>query len=543
MPIRLIDNVGQAGVIAEPDLDPMKLPDGAWSDCENVRFDGYVAKKVAGSRAIFGSLSIAPYTLTPHTTFDGEPFFCYAGLTQVYTVSNNQHFDLTRQSATLSGTATNRAYSTDATELWTGGVFGGLLFLNNGIDTPQIQLTPTASCRLSDLANWPSTVTTRCASLRAFKNYLIALDVTKGAVRYRQTVKWSASADPLTVPSTWDEADTTNDAGETSLADTNGTVVDCLPLRDVNIIYKDDSVYGMQFIGGAFIFRFYNIFNNVGILAKRCVAAFEQYHCFIGNDLDVYVHDGSTIRSIAQDRWRSWLRQNIDGSNFKRTFMATNHVTSEIWIFVPTGEDDYTSKVLMWNWRKDTWGVRTVENISHAASGGVRSSDYVLLWSTVATTWSTESSTWAELASVPPERRLVMARPTLLDGLIETEIGTSELGAALPFYLERQMMWANPLKIDNNARVIDLQSVKFIRRVRFRTSSENTNNITFKVAVLTDVASPVVYVGTSKMLDSTAEVVVLRRGRFLSIRIESTDDVNFQMHAIEVDADQSGMYM
>lgn len=543
MPIRLIDNVGQLGAVSEPDVNPMKLPDGAWSDCENVRFDGFVAKKVGGSRAIFGSLSIAPYTLTPHTTFDGEPFFCYAGLTQVFTVSNNTHYELTRQTATLSGTATNRAYSTDSTELWTGGVFGGLLFLNNGIDVPQIQLTPTASCRLSDLTNWPSTITTRCASLRAFKNYLVALDVTKGAQRFRQMVKWSSSADPLTVPATWDEADTTADAGETSLADTNGTVIDCLPLRDINVIYKDDSIYGMQFIGGAFIFRFYNIFNNVGILARRCVAAFEQYHCFVGNDLDIYVHDGTTIRSIGQDKWRTWLRQNIDGDNYKRTFVATNPVSSEVWIFVPTGADDYTSRVLMWNWRKDTWGVRTVSNISHAAAGGIRSSDYIMLWSTITTTWDTEPSTWAELASVPPERRLVMANPVLLTGLIETEIGTSELGAALPFYLERKSMWANPIKVDNNARVIDLQSVKFIRRLRFRTSSVNATNITFSVAVLTDVGSALSYSSSSKMLNGTAEVVVCKRGRFLSIRIESSSDVDFQMHAMEIEADQSGMYL
>lgn len=541
MPIKLIDNVGELGTIA--DVDPKKLPDGAWSDCENVRFDGFVARKVAGSRSVFGSLSAAAYSLVPHTTFDGEPFFCYAGLTSVYTVSNDTHYDLTRQSATVSGTLTNRAYNTDATKLWTGGVYGGLLFLNNGADVPQIQLTPTASCRLSNLPNWPTTVTTRAAALRAFRNFLIALDVTKGPIRYRQMVKWSSSADPLSAPATWNEADTTNDAGENSLADTDGTVIDCLPLRDVNIIYKDDSVYGQQYIGGAFIFRFYQIFNGIGILAKRCVAAFEQYHCFVGNDLDIYVHDGTTIRSIAQDKWRNWLRSNIDGDNYERTFVVANPVTTEIWICIPTGEDDYTSKVLMWNWRRDTWGVRTVANVSSGATGGVRSSNYIWLWSTIATTWDTEAATWAELTSVPPERRLVLASPTLTTGLIETEIGTSELGAALPFFIERTGMWMNPLKVDNQARVIDLQSVKFIRRVRFRTESTNSNNITFKVAVQTDVDSTLNYVSTTKMLGTTAEIVVLKRGRFLSLRIESTADVDIDLHSIEIEAESSGMYL
>lgn len=541
MPIRLTYEVGASGILA--DVDPKKLPDGAWSDGENVRFDGFVAKKVGGSREVFGSLSAAAYSLIPHTNFDGSPFFCYAGLTSVYTVSNDTHYDLTRQSATTSGTLTNRAYSADATELWTGGVFGGLLFLNNGADAPQIQLTPTASARLADLPNWPTTVTTRCASLRAFKNFLVALDVTKGAQRYRQMVKWSSSADPLSVPASWDESLTTTDAGETSLADTDGTVIDCLPLRDINVVYKDDSIYGMQYIGGAFVFRFYQIFSKVGLLARRCVAAFEQYHCFVGSDLDIYVHDGTTVRSIGQDKWRDWLRANIDGTNYQRCFVVPNPTTTEIWICVPTGEQDYCSKVLMWNWRKDTWGVRTISNVSSGAVGAIRSSNYITLWSTIATTWDTETQTWAELSSVPPDKRLVLASPGNTNGLIETEIGTSELGAALPFYLERTGLWANPLKIDNNARVIDLQSVKFVRRIRFRTTATNSNNITYKVALQSDVDSPLVWVSTSKMINSTAEVVVLKRGRFLNIRVESTEDIDFNLHAIEVEAEVSGMYL
>lgn len=541
MPIRLIDNVGAIGLIA--DTPAKKLPDGAWSDSENVRFDGYVAKKVGGSRAVFGSLSTSAYTVFPHNDINGDAYFAYAGLTRVYTTTNNVHFDITRQPTTVSGTATLKAYNTDASEMWTGGVFGGLLFMNNGIDSPQVQLTPTASARLADLPNWPSTVTNRAACMRAFKNFLVALDITKGTTRYRQMVKWSASADPLTVPSTWDEADTTADAGETSLSDTAGSVIECLPLRDVNIIYKDDAIYGMQFIGGSFIFRFYQIFKNVGILAKRCVAAFEQYHCFVGNDLDIYVHDGSTIRSIAQDKWRRWLKDNIDGTNYKHTFVVANPVTTEIWICVPTGDDSYCSKVLMWNWRHDTWGVRTVDNVSSGAAGVVRSANYIESWADITTTWDTEVRSWSELSSLPPEKRLVLSSPSRLTGLIETEVGTAEFGAALPFYLERQGMWAMPLKVDNNSRVIDLQSVKFIRRVRFRTTVINSNNVTFKVAVQTDVDSAVVYESTTKMLGTTAEIVVLKRGRFLSLRVESSADIDIELLSIEIEAESSGMYL
>lgn len=541
MPLQLTDNVGQIGLVT--DVPPRKLPDGAWSAGRNVRFSGFVAEKVLGSRAIQGSLSAAPYHLIPYTTFDGAQFFAYAGLQRVYGVNNNVHYDLTR----VSNTSTAVLYNTDEVNLWTGGVLGGLLFLNNGNDIPQVQRTPTASCRLSNLPNWPTTITTRCSSLRAFRNFLIAMDVTKGAQRYRQMVKWSSSADPLTVPGTWDEGDPTNDAGENSLSDTNGDVIDGLPLRDVFIIYKDDSIYGMQYIGGQFIFRFYQIFKNVGLLSKRCVCAFEQSHCFIGDDFDVYIHDGNSLKSIGQDRVREYIRDNVDGTNYQHMFVVPNPVTTEIWIFLPLGDTDYPSHILMWNWRKNTWGVRDCDNVAHGAVGGIESSDYLTTWAqlqTAGTTWDGWGVSWSELESLPPEKKLVLASPTMTAGLIETEYGSAELGAPLPFSVERLGLWTMPTKVVEGQRVADLQTVKFIRRIRFRTdSAASASMINFEVAIQSDVDSPLVWQTSSKVTDKTVELTVLKRGRFINIRAESTVDTLFALEEFDIEYEAAGVYL
>lgn len=541
MPRLLVDNVGQVGLVL--DLSPRKLPDGAWSDGENVRFDGFVAKKVLGSRAVQGSLSASAYSLFAYTSFDGGKFFAYAGLTRVFGVNNNVHYDLTRVSAS----STVVPYNTDETQLWTGGVLGGLLFMNNGADVPQVQRTPTASCRLSDLPNWPTTITTRCSSLRSFRNFLIAMDVTKGSQRFRQMVKWSASADPLTVPGTWDEGDPTNDAGENSLSETNGDVVDGLSLRDVFIIYKDDSIYGMQYIGGQFIFRFYQIFKNVGLITKRCVAAYEQYHCFVGNDFDVYVHDGNAIRSIAQDRVRDFIRANVDGTNYQHMFVLPNPTSTEIWIFLPVGGTDYSSKILMWNWRKDSWGVRDASNISGGAVGGIESSDYLTTWAELAadgTTWDSWGVSWSELESLPPENKLVLVSPTFTDGLIETEYGSSELGAALPFRVERLGMWSMATRVVDGQRVADLQATKFIRRVRFRTdSAASASMINFSVAVQTDIDSPLVWSTTAKITDRTVEITVFQRGRFISLKATTSEDTLFSIEDFDIEYEYAGDYL
>lgn len=528
----LIEEVGSVGIIA--DTDPEKLPQAAWSDGENIRFVDGMARKCAGTRALAGSLSTSSYSLFYFDTLDGAHHFVYAGLDQVFLIDTVTHHNITR--VTTSGTI--QLYSASSEELWTGGVLNGLLFLNNGVDQPQIQLTATASCKLSNLPNWPTTLTTVCSAMRSFKSFLVALDVTKGTTRYRQMVKWSSIADPFTPPPSWDEADPTEDAGEVFLAETNGSVIDCLPLRDVNIIYKDDSVWGMQYTGDNNIFNFYKIYTEVGILAKNCAAAFEGMHCFLGADLDVYVHDGANIRSIGQSKWREWLRDNLAAENFRRAFVVSNPVTTEIWICIPTGNSAHPSKALLWNWRQDTWGLRTLPNVSGGVQG-VISSAYFATWGAATETWDTITDTWSSLGSAPASKKLVLTSPTYRTGLIETESGTQELGSPMSFFLERDSLWA----FSTRENGVDLESVKFIRRIRFRTKGGTANAVTINVKVRSDVGTAETFQATVRAINSTVEVTPFARGRFIDIRIESIEDTAFELLAFEVEYDHSGRYL
>jgi len=406
-----------------------------------------------------------------------------------------------------------------------------VLVINNGVDVPQSLNPIDSGTDLVDLPNWPAS--TLAQVVRPFKNYLVALDITKSGTRFRQMVKWSHNADPGTVPTSWDETDPTIEAGEYSLAETDGAVLDCLPLRDLNIIYKEDSVWGMQLIGGTFVFRFFLIFSAAGALSQQCVAAFEGNHVFLSNDMDVFVHDGQNVRSIADDRWRNWLRDNIDSENFPRCFLAVNHFTKEIWVCLPEEGQDFATKAIVWNWRRDTWAPRQLPGNTAAESGVIVSSAYIPTWDTIAGTWDNVAGTWTTLGSVPPTKRMVMAAPDV--GLIEYEFGSDELGAPLPAVLERLNTWAF-------AGATDLQSVKFVRRMRFRLKGSEAATATVNVAVEMDLTDAPVWQVHTIAVHGTAEIVVAKRGRFLSIRFESDDDITAKLLSIELDADPSGDY-
>ena len=253
MPTISVNAVGQYGVMR--DMQPHELPLNAWSDSRNMHFVNGYAEKILGHSQVFNTPSIAPYFLLP-VEGSSTYFWVYAGLAAVYVWDGGVHTNLTR--------AVGGAYGATVDGNWTGDVLGGVPVLNNGVDDPQMWLPVSPSQPLQLLSNWPAN--TKCNALRAFKNYLVALDVTKAAVRSAQMVKWSHPAAAGAVPSSWDPTDATKDAGEVMLAETADFCVDCAPMRDVNIIYKENSVYAMQFVGGTNIFRFPPLFKSVGIL-------------------------------------------------------------------------------------------------------------------------------------------------------------------------------------------------------------------------------------------------------------------------------------
>ena len=281
-----------------PDVDPSELPPNAWSDCLNVRFVNGRVEQRQGYLEVARGNKIVPLWLAQHSV-GATKYIIQACAARVFASDG-------------SGTATEitgTAPTGDEDDKWTGGVLGGILVLTNGVDVPTYWDGNTAN-NLVTLTDW--TGTERCKALRPFKNYLVALNITKGSTNYPHMVKWSHSADPGALPSSWDETDPAVDAGEQDLADTQDEIVDGLPLGDIFVIYKERSMYGMQFIGAPLIWRFFRLpDNNQGAVARNCVAQTPQGHVVFSGS-DVFLHNGQGVRSLIEGRARQWLIDTID---------------------------------------------------------------------------------------------------------------------------------------------------------------------------------------------------------------------------------------
>ncbi len=197
-----IEKVGEFGIVK--DINAWQLPNNAWTEGNNIRAEHNAIQKSPGYLEVMESCPVPPYFIT-NLEIGGANYWIVGGLAKIYVHNGTTWTDITR---------TSGDYNATAKENWTATILGGILIMSNGFDDPQFWALssgiPSVSTKMADLSNWPAS--TECKSLRAFKSFLIALNVTKSSVPYTSLVKWSTAAATQTVPTSWDETSPTVDA-------------------------------------------------------------------------------------------------------------------------------------------------------------------------------------------------------------------------------------------------------------------------------------------------------------------------------------------
>ena len=513
MPIVTIPAAGQYGLIA--DQPAQELPVNAWSDARNMRFRDGSVERFDGDKGIFAAPTITPYFIAPYGTTT-KRFWIHAGLAQVHADDGTTRTDIT-------GTAPTGGID----DRWTGGTLNGVFFLNNGKDVPQFWGGDTG-LNLASLPLWDATW--RAKSLGAFKVYLVALGISKGAANYPHMVKWSSAADPGTMPAKWDETDATIDAGEIDLAETPDLLVDQLVLGDVNIIYKEASMYSMQYVGGDAIFAFKRLPGNYGMLTRGCAANTPKGHVVLANG-DLILHQGGEPQSLLTGRLKKWLfSTQIDSVNYKRCFVVANPTKNEVWICYPELGESSCTKALVWNWTDNSFGDRDLSGVNHAACGLLDYTDGGT-WAAGTGTWDSKTTAWNQNEYTPADSRLILAMDAPLISL--ADIGAELGGSAISASLER-----TGIAFDDPSRVKTIRAV--IPRVKAVKGTVLYIQVggTMDAEVAPTWSAPVQYiVGTSYKADTFSPA-----SRFLALRIYSDGAQGWSIKSIDVDLVMGGLY-
>lgn len=509
--LAIIDNCG-AGI--STDLSPEELGNGVWSSALNVRFNNGYAERFKGTSQAFDTPAVTPYFLTPYATTTAR-FWIHAGLSAVYADDGTTRLNIT-------GTAPTGAID----DRWTGGSVNGVFVLNNGIDQP---MSWAGTGTLVTLGGWDTTW--RATSLRPFKNFIIALGISKSGTKYPHMVKWCTTLNPGAVSGAgdWDETNPAKDAGEQDLAETPDILVDCLPLGDVNIIYKERSAYAMTYVGAPYIFRFQRLPVESGMLARGCGAQTPLGHVVLTAG-DVVLNNGGAAPSIANGFVRKYIFDNISSAYYKRSFVTVNPQKNEVWVCFPFGDSQACNRACVWNWVDKTWAIRELSNVTYGSSGQVNITSTGTTWAGDSGSWASDATTWNENEYSPAEARLLMSQSTPVIALVDT--GTSDFGSLISANLTRTGMHFG-----------DPYSVKTVTCVRPKIDGTFGTQVTIEVgSSMYPDSSPIWGAPVKFTLGQNIKVDCFTSGRFISARFSNSDFASWRMKSFDIEYVKAGAY-
>lgn len=527
MPKRRVffDNVGAVGIIK--DVPPTELPHNAWTDGRNVRFRDGAVEKMKGRVQVFGDALDSPYWLLPLRVRNGFIWF-YGSADAIYATDGASHYDVTNASAT-------HAINVDVN--WTGGVLGTIAVVNDPSEVPQTwgqdTVTAISSATFQTLANWPSEM--RCKTLRPYKEYLVAMDIeeSSGAGYNGLLLRWSHPASPGAVPTSWDYEDAANDAGRVELAQSTDPLIDCQPLRDTNIIYRDSSVWTQSFIGGNEIFSFRRAFDQIGILNRRCVRPFFGQH-FVATKDDVVLHDGHRAQQLLPNRLRRWVFSRMDPTSYVRAFVAINYRATEMWVCFPESGRTWPNIALTWNWQENTWGIHDLPTeTTHIEFG--QAEDLSQDWSFDAAVgvFDTDIGAFDDLGYSGARSHMLIADANE-NKLYRGEETEQFDGQSFRSYVERDVV---PLgRPTEGGLMTDIHRYKTVYAIWPRLDGTLGGTVQIEVGSRNAVDETISWTAPRDYhIGQTNKVNVLVTGKIITIRFSSNSNINWRLSGYEVE--------
>lgn len=512
------------------DVPPEEVPPDSWSGGRNVYFDngdqstkraqGYRPQLTTGKPAGF----VASYGMQV-TLPDGAVRWLFVGMesaaVKVYVASGAQWWDITP----VGGLS---AYSRG---LITGTQINGFPVINlgNGIDIPYYWDLQTSNPMVT-LPDWDANW--RCGAIRSFKYHLFAMDMTETSIRFPNRVRWSAAAEPGTVPQLWTAA-ADNDAGDIELPATIGRVIDAQKLRDSLMIFKQNSTYICTYTGGTFVFQFRKFLEDEGVNSPNQSLENEGWVYWFSGD-DFMRTDGQSIEQLATEKMRRYMVGGINPDEQQMVQIVDRHVVDELWVLIPEVGQTEQTLCFIFNTRSNDWGLREVPNTHYVANGllpvqgAVGNEDP---WDSQTIDWNESNEPWNLPAFSATSEVLLM----LADNGSLYELGNFDLAdtADIPAFVQRESL---PFG--------DMQRLKTITEVWPRIIAQAGQVFSITVGVQQYYDDPISWCPseTFTVSDAPQKIDVHCTGRFFSFKFETLTGGIWKIHGFKVDYTEAGKY-
>lgn len=401
MPNLPLRGLGTIGVIT--DAAPHDLPQSGWSNARNVRFL---------NESVVRSSVFKPFNL--QQSFTSPPLF----LVDDSLKSSTKAVTTLRNDGTLTRISEGVISDVSPVPAWytvlgspTGCIAGSISYINTPNNHP-IALAH-GEARYANIPNWAAN--DRCKAFRKYRDFLIALNVTKSNTEYPNMVKWSDAIQSGTRPS-WDVAALNGLAGENVLNDSSGYIVDGAELNGSFMVYGTREVWRMDYVGGDFVFAFTKVFNDFAVMTQNCTAEVGSKHYVFCED-DLVVSDGITRETLADQKIRKRVFNSIDYLKRDECFVLHNSMQNEVLFCYPSIHSDAAwpvgekgcNEAAVFNYTTGTWSFIDLPNLTggYEANHPTGSVSVASTWDGLAT-WDNLKTSWA-FAPASPMTLLVSA--------------------------------------------------------------------------------------------------------------------------------------
>ena len=401
-----------------------------------------------------------------------------------------------------------------------------------------------------DLTNWPSTY--RTSALRSFGDFLLALNTVEGSTNFPNRVRWSNLVTANNVPDSWDGADTTRSAGFNDLVQMQTEIIDGATLGSNFIIYSSDQVWLMEFVGGTFIFNFRKLYTDAGIINQNCAVEVEGKH-FVFGPQDIYMHDGTSKKSICDERVKNFIYTGLNNQNSDRCFVQHNESLNEIYFCYQSGDQyvafpnsDRCNRAAVYNYRNDTWSFMDLPNVSSGTSANVNSvSTYN---NSGGLTYSLVGGSYYDQQDNFDVHCLMVGETQSDDGLTSDKLFGIDLSdkGKLTFQLDTEATkppFLERIGLDLDEGGSAVSSYMVLKRIFPQTDTVNTSDttLTFQFGA-SDIPRTTPTYGTATVFDVATDHKIDSRasGRYLSYKMTFTDNKDFEFSGFDLDVTPTG---
>ena len=186
--------------------------------------------------------------------------------------------------------------------------------------------------------------------------------VCVGAGGNPRRVAWSDTEDYTN----WNFADPTTTAGYLDL-DSSLSITMCCSVREGTLIWTEDEVWLMRYIGLPYVYAIERIGFSCGLIAPRAFATAAGRCMWMGRE-GFWLYDGGVVRSLPCDV-ASYVFQGLDpDTSVLHTHGSDNSLFNEVWFWYPSTGSTVPDKYVIYNYAEQWWSIGNMPRT--AATGG-----------------------------------------------------------------------------------------------------------------------------------------------------------------------------